>query len=221
MSYTVYKHVCPNNKIYVGITGLNVKKRWSNGYGYRNNQFFFRAVEKYGWDNIKHKILFSNLSKEQAEQKEIELISLYKSDQKEHGYNVSSGGGATTLGAKMSDETKEKIRKACKGRTPWNKGKPRTPEERKKMSKNRAGIVPWNKGKKWSDKTKENISKTQLARQSGRRVVCLETNEIFYSAAEAQRQTGVDRSAISKCCRKQKNFLTAGKKHWVFAENGE
>ena len=55
MSYTVYKHTFPNNKVYIGITSQSVSRRWRNGEGYRNKQqLIYRAILKYGWDNIKH-----------------------------------------------------------------------------------------------------------------------------------------------------------------------
>ena len=36
MEFYVYKHTCPNEKIYIGITKQQPIKRWGyNGYGYR------------------------------------------------------------------------------------------------------------------------------------------------------------------------------------------
>lgn len=92
--YTVYKHTTPSNKVYIGITSKCVNERWrKNGNGYFNNTYFYNAILKYGWDNIRHEILFTELTKEEAEQKEIELIAHYKSNQKEYGYNHAIGGG--------------------------------------------------------------------------------------------------------------------------------
>ena len=59
--YIVYKHTTPSNKVYIGITFRNPIIRWSSGRGYINNKHFFRAILKYGWDNIKHEILYSDL----------------------------------------------------------------------------------------------------------------------------------------------------------------
>ena len=95
MSYCVYKHTFPNNKVYIGITSLNPLRRWNNGNGYCRQQFVFNAILKYGWDNIKHEILYSGLTKEDACQKEIELIARYKSNNLDFGYNVSLGGECT------------------------------------------------------------------------------------------------------------------------------
>lgn len=91
-NYIVYKHTCPNRKIYIGITSQNPIDRWNRGHGYSANKFFWNDIVKYGWDNIKHEIVYSNLTKEEAEQKEIELIAKFKSNTINYGYNVKSGG---------------------------------------------------------------------------------------------------------------------------------
>lgn len=91
--YFVYMHTSPNNKRYVGITSYtNPKRRWKGGYGYHKNDYFYRAIQKYGWDNFKHEILASGLSKEDACKMEIELIEKYKTRHPEFGYNYSKGG---------------------------------------------------------------------------------------------------------------------------------
>ena len=50
--YIVYKHIAPNNKSYIGITKRHPEDRWRNGNGYKNNIYFFRAIQKNGWDNF-------------------------------------------------------------------------------------------------------------------------------------------------------------------------
>ena len=66
-NYFVYKHTFPNNKVYIGITQQQPEKRWKNGLGYDSHQEIMkRAIKKYGWNNIKHDILFQNLSKDEA-----------------------------------------------------------------------------------------------------------------------------------------------------------
>ena len=81
--YIVYMHTCPNGKKYIGITSQSPERRWQKGkgYAYGSNPYFYNAIEKYGWDNIEHTILFRNLTKEEAEQKEIELIKEHKTSQ--------------------------------------------------------------------------------------------------------------------------------------------
>ncbi len=111
--YSVYKHTCPNGKVYIGITGGDVNDRWKNGLGYKRNEHFYRAIEKYGWENINHEILAENLTKEEAEQLEIELILKYESSNKLYGYNCTNGGECV---GKHTNETKQKISEKNKGK---------------------------------------------------------------------------------------------------------
>ena len=91
-NYCIYKHTTPEEKVYIGQTN-NPKRRWRNGEGYKiSSPNFYKAIQKYGWENIQHEILISNLTKEEADQKEIELIALYNARDKDKGYNISPGG---------------------------------------------------------------------------------------------------------------------------------
>lgn len=81
-----------NNKKYIGISSEeNPNRRWKNGYGYRQ-QVFFRAIQKYGWDNFEHEIVITNLTESEAKIKEQELIAQYNSNNPNYGYNRSKGG---------------------------------------------------------------------------------------------------------------------------------
>lgn len=90
--YTVYKHTCPNGKVYIGITSLEPEERWKKGRGYSNNYHFFNAIIKYGWDNIQHTILHSCLAQKDAQNLEAQLIAQYHSDNPQYGYNHTVGG---------------------------------------------------------------------------------------------------------------------------------
>ena len=105
-NYTVYMHICPNGKRYIGITRQIPKYRWKNGNGYRYNKHFWNAIQKYEWNNFEHIIIENNLTKEQAENMEIELIAKYRSNESDYGYNIENGGN--TIGT-HSIETKKKI----------------------------------------------------------------------------------------------------------------
>lgn len=95
--YCVYMHINRlNNKKYIGITSQVPEVRWNNGYGYKGQTVFYNAINKYGWDMFDHKILFTNLSEEEAKNKEIEMIDKYKTNVYKHGYrygyNMTDGG---------------------------------------------------------------------------------------------------------------------------------
>lgn len=110
--YCVYKHTSPSNKVYIGITCKSPTDRWASGFGYSHQIYFFRAIVKYGWINFKHEILFDGLTKEEAENKEVELIAHYKSTDLNFGYNIDLGGNLH----KLSEITRKKISEAKKGK---------------------------------------------------------------------------------------------------------
>lgn len=112
--YCVYKHTSPSGKVYIGITSTKPNVRWANGLGYRNQKVFYRAIQKYGWNNFKHEILFFNLTKDDAKNKEIELIKQYKSNctrwqNPTYGYNSTDGGDTKTSTIPVSKEIKIKL----------------------------------------------------------------------------------------------------------------
>lgn len=78
----------------------DVKKRWANGRGYRQQHHFYSAILKYGWGNIKHIIVATDLTKKEAGRLEQELISLHKTTDKKYGYNKSIGGEYSRCGLK-------------------------------------------------------------------------------------------------------------------------
>ena len=212
--YTVYKHIAPNGKVYIGITCKNPKQRWRNGKGYHHNAHFTSAIQKYGWDNIKHEILFTGLTKEEAEQKEIELIAFYHSNDRQYGYNQSIGGEHSALGYKLSDEQRKAISLRMQNRTlseaqkerlrQLRKGVANSPETRKKMSESRKGmkhssewvnkIAQANKGKKRSEEFCKSKCKAIVQMD-------LKSNVIrqFDSASAAASAVGASVKSISAC----------------------
>lgn len=158
MSYLVYKHTAPNGKVYVGLTSKsNPNDRWLDGKGYVDSPYFYRAILKYGWDNIDHEILASDLSCEDACQLEIDLIAFYDSTNPLKGYNIAKGGqyqpeeviskiSNTLKGHDVSEVTRKKIGDANRGKKRtkpvWNKGKHLSEEHKAKLR----GKTSWAKG---------------------------------------------------------------------------
>lgn len=127
--YCIYLHINKiNGKIYVGQTS-NLKERWKgSGKNYSGCIKFFRAIKKYGWNNFIHKVIYNNLSKDEADRIEKSLIEIL--DTIKNGYNIKEGGSDGKLpkeslmkmgnslrrGYKEHPERKEKIRKKALGR---------------------------------------------------------------------------------------------------------
>ena len=88
--YSLYMHVFPNGKRYIGIT-KDVKARWrAGGYYYKKQPKMWRAICKYGWDSIKHIVLKSDMTQGEAENAEKVLIATLGTI--ENGYNTAIGG---------------------------------------------------------------------------------------------------------------------------------
>ena len=108
--YKIYAHINKiNGKVYIGQTCYrNINQRWRHGEGYKHSPHFYNAIQKYGWENFEHIILFEDIcGYELADAIERELIQKYQSNNSEYGYNISSGG---SYGRTLTDETKNKIR---------------------------------------------------------------------------------------------------------------
>lgn len=113
-TYCVYKHTNKfNGKVYIGITCRKPEVRWNHGKGYENNEYFYRAIQKYGWeDGFIHEIIADGLTKATACKIEVELIVAYDSTNYEKGYNCSAGGECGNSGCVRSKEWIDKMRKS-------------------------------------------------------------------------------------------------------------
>ena len=107
--YVLYIHTnLINGKRYVGITD-NPKRRFGlNGNGYKySNPVFYKAIQKYGWNNFSHEIRLTNLTLKEAHDRERFYISLFRS-YGENGYNLTYGGEGSPKGAQSKEEKKKK-----------------------------------------------------------------------------------------------------------------
>ena len=225
MNYTVYMHITPNGKRYVGITSRKPQYRWNNGKGYKPNNHFYNAILKYGWDNIEHIIVAENLTKENACAMEQELIKKYDTTNSQKGFNHSIGGENGSLGVKRSQEVCEKISAIKKNQPSWAKGKHFSQEHcrkisqaltgrnlneetKQKLSEAHKGKTTWIKGKTMPDEVRKKISTP---------IVCVETKVFYFGLMEAERQTGISHSNISNCLNGKRE--KAGGYHWEYYGN--
>lgn len=182
-NWIVYKHTFPNGKCYIGITSKTPNQRWGlNGQYYREDQpLIHYAINKYKWENVKHEILFENLTKEQAFEKEEELIAYYHSfylDPNGPGYNMTKGGeGSKTLYDPRIEEL-------------WKEGKTCT-EIEKILKHDKTCIAAYLRA----------LGYEVLPYKKAINQFDLDGNYIqtFKSAREAERQTGIDYRLISGC----------------------
>lgn len=205
--YTVYQHINKENgKVYIGITKQDPEKRWgTNGSNYSSSPHFYSAIQKYGWDNFEHLILFENQTKENACEKEKELIKQFDATNRDRGYNQTTGGevfelnddakmkkSASMMGNKnglghpCSDEKKRKIADA-------QRGVPFTEDHKQKLSESaKRRHTPC------SDKKKETLSKSYPHKC---KVYCQELDKVYDSVQSCGKELGIPPTNISKICK--------------------
>lgn len=178
----IYKLTSPSGKSYIG-QSINIEKRLRQyeNLDCKQQRYIYRAIIKYGWENIKVEILYGV---EYLPYKHFVLNLLEERAIKSHntirpfGYNLKGGGGGKGFsdetkklisekltGKKVSKETLEKLHKkrilyrptqATKDKiSKSSKGKVNSPEARMKISKSLTG-------RKLSKEHAEKISIRQL-----------------------------------------------------------
>lgn len=279
--YCVYVHIFPNEKRYVGQTKQKPEYRFNNGEGYNGCPYMYRAIQKYGWENVRHEILIDGISAEQANYYEKYYIALYQSDCKKYGYNMRTGGHTgyiytKEVRAKMSriqtgrkqsaetrqkrsdalmryysantvsddvreklrrpnsgqfkkgvphdtsEETREKISKALKGR----KGRPLTEEQKEHLRAIFKGrTMPHNsyvatekyRFKEGHEVTQHTIDRLKEA--NSKAVIQYDANMIelarFPSITEASKAIGLSQNAVGNCVRGY--VKTAGGYIWRYS----
>lgn len=240
--YYVYVHTFPNNKKYVGITSQQPTKRWSNGKGYKSNKYMTNAIIKYGWENVKHEIFFNNLTKKEAEQREIELIERFNLNDKKYGYNILKGGdvsnGFTDEVLKKKSAIQKKLWENLEYKEHMkmiHKGKKVSDETKEKMSKSnrrywlkkhlpfeikqkisekKKGSIPWNKGTKGITKPNQTSFKKGEIHSITKKVKCIETKIIYDTINSASRKMNVNATCIINVCKGKQQ--TAGGLHWKY-----
>ena len=92
-----------NKKVYIGITGNTFVRRYGVNFE-THNEHLFRSIEKYGIEKFDAYICYSGICN-YAELQDIEkrLISQFRANEKEYGYNKTLGGEGT-LGYVFTEE---------------------------------------------------------------------------------------------------------------------
>lgn len=220
-TYTVYKHVVPCGKVYIGITCRKVRERWGcKGNGYKNQPHFWRAIQKYGWDNIQHIILATGLSEEMAAIAERKLIKRYDSRNPKKGYNDLPGGCLGWRGMTHTDEAKEKIRQSKLGEKNPMYGKTHTQEWKDMISRVNShpkSAETIEKMKAAQSNRSEETRKKLSDSQEKVAVVCVETGVVYPGISIAARENNLCVYNISACIHGRRKMC--GGFHWKLAED--
>ena len=206
--WTVYKHTSPSSKSYIGITHRKLIYRYGkDGNGYKQNKVFWKAIQKYGWKSFTHEVLETNLTEEEAYQKEQYYIAEYNT-YVPNGYNLSLGGESGSFGYRHTEETKKRIGeiskvKGFKGHTHTeeSKEKNRLAHIGKKNPHNdewRIKVSQSNKGKKRTEEAKIKMRNAKLGTQWP------EERKLQYSREQKARGARPSAECIEKAMQKKR-----------------
>lgn len=226
-SWKIYKHTNKiNGKCYIGQTKQSLKVRWKNGIGYDGSPVFYKAIQKYGWDNFTHEVIEDNiLSQEEANNREIFYIKFYNSYigfNNCNGYNATLGGDSKEhLGYPVYQINKQNyniiakfnsledaargvkrnctasIRKCCEG-----------------LRISAAGYF-WCYEKNWSKdwKPKDNEQYTPIYQLDDDLIILKK----YDSISQCVKQTGYSQGTILQCC--QRKIRKANGFYWCYEKD--
>lgn len=171
----IYAHLTPSGKYYIGQTTRKLKSRWGkNGIGYKGDTIFWNAINKYGWDNIKHIILEKIEADNELELynklNELELYYIEKYNaMAPYGYNIRGGGNGP-----LAEETKQKISDKLSG-------KPKSDEHKKHLSE--AAHL-----RRDTEETRQNKSQALKGKKAWNKGLTKETSIILKNKSDRMRQ---------------------------------
>lgn len=196
----IYKITSPSGKCYIGLT-KNFKQRMKQHEkdSKKGKRVFYKAITKYGFNNFKKEILevVECETREELYKKleEKEKFYIKKFDSFNNGYNGTEGGEGTLglfgeknpfFNKKHKKTSIDKIREKALNRT-------HTKETKDKIS---SVLKSKNCGEKES--SAKGLKKAQKVNM--KKVVCVETGELFDSLTDCSIKTGINRSDIGSVC---------------------
>lgn len=228
-----------NNKVYIGSSN-NIKSRFSHHRASLNKNehhsiHLQRAWNKYGADAFIFQVI-EECEESVLLKREQYYMDYYKSYDFKYGYNISKIAGRVVYvckednpryGKPLSEETKAKLRAA-------HLGKPASEERKQKLRdwykthdnpmKGKSGELAPCYGR--TGEKHPLYGKTGELCASSKKVICLNTGEIFVSATEAARIKGVNHSKLCMCCRGErkscgKDKETGEKLRWAYYKEGD
>ena len=217
------------NKKYIGQSN-NIHNRWRKHISELNrnshfNDYLQNAWNKYGVNNFKFYVL-EYCEPDKLDEREKYYIDLYCTVNRNHGYNLKSGGQTNIS---YSEETRKKMsisiqrsylnpkRKEIQRVNALKQWK--NPEIKSKIIGSNNGMY----GKHHTDEAKQKVSNKNKGRKSARRnttpVLCVELNKKFADATTAGKEMNLDSSGILKVCQNKRK--TCGGYTWTFINIGE
>lgn len=198
-----------NGKVYIGQTKRNLNKRLQE-HLWNKKTPISKALRSVGVENFQISIIDHADCKSELDEKERFYIKFYNSIIP-NGYNICEGGEGVN-GLKHSLETRLRMHNSHIG---------------KGIGKNnpmfgRIGVLNPFYGKKHTEDTRKKISECakknfkHAGNPRAKKIICIETNEIFDCITLAAGKYGINRGHINNCCTGKRR--TCGGYHWCYAK---
>lgn len=160
--WMIYSYIFPNGKRYVGKTKrtLSARKKNSKWEGYQHCPVLWRAIEKYGVENIREEILVeAYMNDSDAAMYERYYIALYKTNitkysSPSYGYNMTDGGEGVA-GWHPNEEQYQKRKSHLQSMAQCRRGVQLSEDHKKKLSAAHTG----RQRTPMSESTKQKISR--------------------------------------------------------------
>lgn len=218
--WIIYMYTFPSGKRYIGKTKRTLSERQGYNFtGYENCTVLWKAIQKYGIENIRQEILFENyMTDEYASRLERICILLFKVNcnkfvNPKFGYNLTDGGDGL-LGWHPDEDRLETLRLQMYEFAEKRRGTHPSEETRKKQSEAKRG----KKRCPLSESTKEKISiansrknmseETHIRRSNSKKKKVVATHKIskekiiFDSCEEVAKYFNVGFPTVSRWCKK-------------------
>lgn len=225
-----------NKKVYIG-SSVNLKSRKRKHFEKlraktHENSYLQYAFNKYGEENFKFEVIEYVSNRENILNREQYWMDKLNVCNRNIGYNILPTAG-NNLGYKPTEETREKLRQISLkngNRPPSQKGKKFSEEHKNKISESHKGkkmsreAVEKSRlkriGIKLSQETKNKISISLKGRsvKNKKKVINLDTKEIFSSMTDAAKSIGVSHTAIFYCC--SGKYKKSGNFRWTYYNEG-
>lgn len=204
----IYKYTSPSGKSYIGQTICSLDKRaGKNGINYKKCTAFYKAIQKYGFENFEREIL-AEVPQNLLDEFEIKYIQIF---------NTYNNGYNSTIGGQYYDKEYKKVYQysSLDGHfiKEWKNTKEianffnSTPQVFENVLNNR-GYTQY--GFCWSYlKMNKFPIHERIVNPEEKQVkqYDLQGNliKIYKSISEAAKENGIERSPIKKCCRHELN----------------
>ena len=180
-NYSVYQHVTPDGLYYFGATN-NIKRRWRNNGCLYKKTTLQPYIEKFGWDNIQHIVLFRDQTKDNALWIEDFLIETAREDgvciNKKRSGNISKEEGYKQ---QYREQNKEQIKQY------YEQNKEQIQEKQKQYrEQNKDKIRKYRR--EYKEKNRDKINEYRRQRYQKNRDKILEQNREYRKRKKLEQQ---------------------------------